>query len=141
MAKKEGKAKKVEVTREMLEALANEMNEVMALAPQIKFNRKMDDETLTGKIMEEADGQIYPTDFEEDPSTDSVRITAMVGRDTTPPRPITAKRDSWLARGFPEADTARLKQVTIASVMLEKAAGHPSFTEKDLESALTEESR
>lgn len=56
--------------REALENLAREMNEVMGLEPAIKISKKLDDEGLIEKIKEEAEGQIYASDFEEDPEDD-----------------------------------------------------------------------
>lgn len=56
--------------REQLEALATEMNLVMGLEPPIKISKKLDDEGLIEKIKEEAEGQIYASDFEEDPGDD-----------------------------------------------------------------------
>lgn len=68
------KEKKVKISREELESLIGEMNEVMGLDPEINIKKKDTDEDLIEKIKENAfeDGevQIYATDFEEDPEDD-----------------------------------------------------------------------
>lgn len=63
-------SKKQKVTRDQLVKLASEMNEVMGLEPAIKISKKLDDESLIEKIKAEAEGQIYASDFEEDPEDD-----------------------------------------------------------------------
>lgn len=63
-------AKKVTVTRDELVSLAKEMNVVMGLDPTIKTGSKISDDDLKASIIENGTGQIYETDFEEDPEDD-----------------------------------------------------------------------
>lgn len=72
MAKKS--AKKEELSREQLVILAKEMNSVMGLEPAISVKKSVSDEDLLENILSEATGQVYQTDFEEDPEDDEKEI-------------------------------------------------------------------
>lgn len=70
MARKE---KKVELPeRDELIALAEEMNEVLQLAPALKITKKMSDEDIVEAIKEQAEGNIYEIDFTADENDDTV---------------------------------------------------------------------
>lgn len=61
-------------TRQQLEELAEEMNEVMELTVPIKFGKKTPDDKLIELIMAEAE-EVYTTDFEENEDADRVIFT------------------------------------------------------------------
>jgi len=88
--KGKGKSKAPEVTREQLETLAEEMNEVLDLDPAIKYTKRVKDAALIKAIMAEA-GEVYNTDFEENDddtpffSEEAGEICELLGIEPTDP--------------------------------------------------------
>lgn len=69
------KAKEVELPAlEELEALADEINDVLNPTEPIKYSKKTTAEELVEMIKEQAEGNIYEIDFQPDPDYDTVVI-------------------------------------------------------------------